>query len=98
MSGLEEFRRQIDEIDERIVALLGNRFAVIREVAAYKSARGISAVLPERVEEAKNLCARRAPDCGLDASFVRRLYTLIIDEACQLEERLMTAAQGEAKP
>ena len=41
MKDLESFRRQIDAIDDRLLALLGERFAVVREVAAYKVLRGI---------------------------------------------------------
>ena len=83
------FRRRIDAIDDRLLALLGERFAVIREVAAYKAPRGIPAVIPERVAEVRERCAGEAPRHGLDPDVVRRLYDLLIDEACRLEEQLM---------
>ena len=51
MKDLESFRRQIDAIDDRLLALLGERFAVVREVAAYKAPRGIPVVIPERVAQ-----------------------------------------------
>jgi len=86
---LRDFRAQIDVLDDRILTLLGKRFAVIREVAAYKAPRGLPAVIPERVEEVRERCAAQAQPHGLEAGFIRRLYTLIIDEACRLEDKLM---------
>ena len=88
-TDLARFRRRIDAIDDRLLALLGERFTVIREVAAYKAPRGIPAVIPERVAEVRERCAGEAPRHGLDPDVVCRLYDLLIDEACRLEEQLM---------
>jgi chorismate mutase-like protein len=90
-SELAEFRRQIDAIDDRLMALLGERFAVVRQVAAFKAPRGIPSIIPERVEEVRERCAGKATGVGLRADFVRRLYTLIIDEACRLEDELISS-------
>ena len=89
MPELCDFRRRIDAIDDRILGLLGERFAVIRDVAAFKAPRGLPAVIPERVAEVRERCAVQAQPHGLEPDFIRRLYTLIIDEACRLEDRLM---------
>jgi 4-amino-4-deoxychorismate mutase len=89
MTDLASFRRRIDAIDDRLLALLGERFAVIREVAAYKAPRAIPAVIPERVAAVRERCAGEAPRHGLDPDLVRRLYDVLIDEACRLEEALM---------
>jgi len=96
MKDLEDFRRQIDAIDDRLLALLGERFAVVREVAAYKAPRGIPAIIPERVSEVRERCAAEGLRHGLDPDLVRRLYDLLIGEACRLEEALMAAEAGRA--
>lgn len=93
-SELAEFRRQIDAIDDRMMALLGERFAVVREVAAFKGPRGIPSIIPERVAEVRERCAGKAGSVGLRADFIRRLYTLIIDEACRLEDEMMSNPAG----
>ena len=74
-----------------MMALLGERFAVVRNVAAFKGPRGIPSVIPERVIEVRERCAGKAAHVGLRADFIRRLYTLIIDEACRLEDELMSS-------
>ncbi len=89
MRDLAELRCRIDEIDARLVTLLGERFAVVREVAAWKAPRGIPAVIPERVEEVRDRCAVLGRSLGLRPDFVRALYTLIVDEACRLEGALI---------
>jgi hypothetical protein len=43
------------------------------------------------VDEVKARSADQAAGHGLDPAFVRRLYGLLIEEACLLEERLMSA-------
>jgi chorismate mutase-like protein len=93
-AGLAGYRRRIDAIDDRILAILGERFAVIREVAAYKEPRGIPAVIPDRVVEVRERCAARATAHGLEPDFVRALYDLMIEEACRTESRLMAAPKS----
>ena len=46
----------------------------------------IAMMQPKRVDEVKDRCAKLGADYGLDGDFVRSLYTVIIDEACRLED------------
>ena len=94
MPDLSDFRSRIDDIDDRLLALLGERFAVVRDVAAWKAPRGIPAVIPERIEQVRDRCAAIGLQHGLDANFVRALYALIVEEACRLEDELMTGGAG----
>lgn len=87
--GLDGLRRQIDRIDDRIIDLLAERFALLREVAAYKRPRGIPVVIPERIEEVVERCAARGAQRGLDAQMLRDIYRRVIAEACAVEERAM---------
>jgi chorismate mutase-like protein len=87
---LQSFRRRIDAIDDRLLALLGERFALVRDVASWKAPRGIPAVIAERITEVRERCAAAAPSHGLEPDFVRKLYDLLIEEACRTEERLMS--------
>jgi chorismate mutase len=86
---LADFRRRIDALDDELVALLGRRFSIIREVAVVKQTAGIPAFLPDRVMEVIRRSADLAPDHRLDQSFVAALYDLIVGESCRLEERLI---------
>lgn len=85
---LAPLRSEIDAIDDEIVALLGRRLAVVHRVAAVKAEAGLPAILPDRIEAVKALAAERGKAYGLDPEFVTRLYQMIIDEACRVEEAL----------
>ncbi len=67
MSGLEPFRRRLDELDEQIAGLLGERFAVCREVALYKRAHDIPMMQPERVVEVRERYLARGTEVGAAA-------------------------------
>jgi len=86
MEELKPFRKQIDALDNEIIALFGKRFEIIREVAQLKSQKGIPAVLPDRIDEVRDRCVKMGEEVHLDPEFIYQLYTLIIDHACNLEE------------
>lgn len=88
MRDLTSLRTDIDGIDDQIVDLLARRFAICREVAAYKLRHGIAVVLPERIEQVKNRCADRAEAQDVDRAFILALYTLIIDQTCETERTI----------
>ncbi|HSZ12409.1 MAG TPA: chorismate mutase [Solirubrobacteraceae bacterium] len=91
MSGLEPFRRRLDELDEQIARLLGERFEVCREVARYKSEHDIPMMQPARVAEVRARYLSRGADVDLPADFTAALFELLIDATCKLEDELMQA-------
>ncbi len=82
---LDGLRLEIDRIDDEIVDLLGQRFALLRDVAAYKQPRDIPVVIPERIEEVVERVVARGRQHGLDAQLMRDIYLRLIDEACRVE-------------
>jgi chorismate mutase len=100
-NGLGRFRERLDPIDEEISRLLGKRFQICREVARYKSERGIPMMQPERVAEVRARYLARGADANLPADFTGDLFELLIGATCKLEDELMeeaatTADGGEA--
>lgn len=89
MEKLESFRKEIDILDEQIVNLLRRRYDVIEQVAMVKAENGLPATIPERIEEVQDNVARIAGRLGLDAAFVRELYTRLIRHSCDTEEGLI---------
>ncbi len=88
MELLKAHRQRIDALDNQIVRLLAERYGVVEQVAAIKAAHGIPSVLEDRVQEVIERNAQSAAALGLDPDLVRRLYRVIIDEACAMEDRL----------
>ncbi len=89
--GMEEYRAQIDAFDEKLIEVLGRRYAVCRDVARHKKAQGIPMMQGGRVNQVKDRCAALAAANDVDPDFVRELYTLIINEACRIEDQIMGA-------
>ena len=87
--GLEPFRRRLDEIDEQVARLLGERFRVCREVAAYKSEHDIPMMQPERVVQVRARYRARGAEVGLPESFTTELFDLLIAATCRMEDELM---------
>jgi chorismate mutase len=96
-NGLGAFRQRLDPIDEEIARLLGERFQICREVAAYKSEHGIPMMQPERVAEVRARYLARGAAVSLPEDFTAALFELLIGATCKLEDELMEgppAAEG----
>jgi chorismate mutase-like protein len=87
--GLEPFRRRLDEIDERIARLLGERLDICRDVAVYKSEHEIPMMQPDRVEAVRERYLARGAEVGLPEDFTSQLFELLIATTCRLEDELM---------
>jgi chorismate mutase len=88
-SGLEPFRRRLDELDDEIARLLGERFAICREIALYKGAHEIPMMQPQRVVEVRERYLARGAEVALPADFTAELFELLIDATCRMEDELI---------
>jgi isochorismate pyruvate lyase len=99
---LAPYRAKLDALDAQIVALLGERFGIIRDVAKLKAEHGIAPILPDRVEEVVSHARVKAEKAGVDPALVEKIYRIIIDTAVQQEEDYARAQQikapAQAKP
>lgn len=100
-NGLEPFRRRLDEIDDQVAKLLGERLQICREVAVYKSEHEIPMMQPHRVKAVRERYLARGAEVDLPEDFTSDLFELLIATTCRLEDELMDelAAQnggGEA--
>ena len=89
MDDLIKYRAALNTIDEQIIMLLGQRYAICRDVANHKIEHGIPVMQHDRVSEVKDRCADLAVGQQVNPEFVRQLYSLIIDEACRIEKSIV---------
>lgn len=90
---MADYRIQINNIDDNIVDLIGNRLQIVRHVAQTKKSSGIPVMQPNRVQEVKSRCRARASQNNVSEEFVDALYQMIIDEACRIEYEFMDASR-----
>ncbi len=94
--GLAPFRARLDEIDDQIARLLGERFDICRAVARYKSAHDIPMMQPDRVVEVRERYLARGAAAGLPADFSSELFEVLIGATCRLEDEIIAALSGAA--
>jgi chorismate mutase len=93
--SLDELRRKIDALDERIVELLNERAACALEIGHEKKLAGLEVYQPSR--EAEVLGHVQRINMGpLDDEAMKRLFERIIDEARRLERIADAAQQNES--
>jgi 4-amino-4-deoxychorismate mutase len=95
--SLEPFRRRLDDLDDEIARLLGERFEVCREIARYKLAHEIPMMQPHRVEAVRERYLARGAEAKLPEEFSRNLFELLIAATCKEEDELMAALGGEKR-
>jgi chorismate mutase len=92
-NGLEPFRRRLDVLDQEIARLLGERFAICREVALHKQAHDIPMMQPQRVAQVRARYLARGEQAELPADFTQALFELLIGATCKLEDEIIARAE-----
>ena len=92
--AIDDWRRRIDAIDQRLVELLNERAQCAMEIGHLKRDQGLPVYQPDREQEilANVESANRGP---LEDTAVRRLFERVIDEARSMER---VARRGEPTP
>jgi chorismate mutase/prephenate dehydrogenase len=93
-TSLEQLRQQLDQLDSEIVALIGRRQAIAREVAAAKRATGYPTRDYEREREVILGARRRAEQSGLSADVAEKVLRLLIRYSLTTQEQVSVAAHG----
>jgi 4-amino-4-deoxychorismate mutase len=94
--GLAGFRARLDEIDDAIAQLLGERFEICRSVARYKSAHGIPMMQPDRVVQVRERYLARGAAVGLPLDFSADLFEVLIAATCREEDEIIAALASAA--
>jgi chorismate mutase-like protein len=93
--NLDELRKRLDAIDERLVALLSQRAQVIQEVADFKWQHHLPVYLPER--EVAIIARLRAMNPGpLSDDALVRIYRIVLEEMRNFEhEQIVALERGD---
>ncbi len=94
--NLSDWRRRIDEIDQKLVELLNERSRCALEVGKLKQAQNLPLYQPDREREVLEN-AERVNSGPLSDAAVRRLFERIIDEARSAEREAMHSGDGSPK-
>ena len=78
---LNEMRREIDEIDDRILNLLSKRMSVAREIGKFKMANNIPVLQPVRYDKMVTNRLAQALGLELDGEFIKLMLEAIHEES-----------------
>lgn len=83
---LNNFRKEIDEIDNLIVDLLAKRMKVVEKVGILKKQNNVPSLDPARWQQVLNSKMEKAKSFGLDPEMVKKIYNIIHDHALKIEK------------
>jgi chorismate mutase len=96
IADLERMRSNLDQIDDQLLRTVRDRINLVVRIGKHKSDNDIPVMQHARVSAVHDRVAAFAADNGLDGDFLRRLYELLIDEACRLEDEVVgNATNGQ---
>jgi 4-amino-4-deoxychorismate mutase len=97
-NGLAPFRRRLDQLDDQIARLLGERFQVCREVALHKRKHDIPMMQPDRVIQVRERYLRRGAEVDLPTDFTESMFELMISATCEMEDELIDSPEPPRVP
>lgn len=92
--NIEDLRHQIDDVDARIISLIGSRMNLSRQIGKFKSGQGTIIEDRGREEEVLEKVKQLAEKEGFEAEDAEGIYRLIIKASKSLQG-LRIAFQGE---
>src|SRR5262245_30525676 len=94
MPTLEDWRADIDRVDEVIVRMLNERARIVCEIGRLKKCDGAPVYQPDREKLVLEHVRRVAAEGPLEPEAIVRLFERIIDEARRLERRVVHGDDG----
>jgi chorismate mutase len=90
MTKLDELRKNIDEIDQKIIALLAQRFKYTEEVGIYKVKNHLFAQDAQRESQQFQKIIQLSDLNGLNPEYSSEIYRRIIDIVISRHQELLT--------
>lgn len=91
---LVRLRAQLDALDRVLLDTVRDRIHCCVRIADVKRRHGVAMMQPHRIAFVQQRAAAYAAEHGVDARFLQRLYDLIIDETCRVEDVVIADADA----
>ena len=85
---LEQYRKQIDQIDQQIILLLAKRLEIVQKIWEYKKQNNIQPLQPKRWKEVLKTRTQTAKQYWLDSIFIKDIWERLHKEALRIENNL----------
>ncbi len=88
--SLEFMRQEINQLDDDLINLLGERMKVAREIGEYKKRNDMTILQPKRWEEILGKSFEKGDKNQLSRDFMTKLLRAIHDESIDQQEKIIT--------
>lgn len=85
MKDLQSLRTEIDQLDEQLWEIIGQRAELVRQIGEWKRQHGEQVVQPERWQQVLQHCRTLARQHGLSEALVREVMEAIHKESVRIE-------------
>ena len=85
MRDLQSLREEIDQLDERLWEIIGQRADVVRQIGDWKRLHSEQVIQPERWQEVLQHCQSVADKHGLSETVVHEVMEAIHNESVRIE-------------
>lgn len=89
IEGINLYRKQIDEIDEQLLALLSKRMGISRKIGQYKKEHNIPILQSDRYGEIVDKGSKIGNRLNLNTEFVSEIIRSIHEESVKIQMELM---------
>lgn len=86
--NLVHLRRQIDQLDNELLEILGKRMNISREIGTYKKAHNMPIVQPGRFDDIMTSRILAAKAMGMSEEFMRSVLSSIHEESVRIQVEL----------
>ena len=90
MENIQKLRKRIDEIDEQILRLLGERAEICKSIGLLKRDQGMPITDMSRENEVYAKIKVKAADFGLDPDLAEEVYRQIVNMCSSVQEQKET--------
>lgn len=86
---IEQFRSELDEIDEELITLISRRMQLVRQIGEVKKQKNIAVLQPERFRAMREALNHRGVKNELSTEFVSLFLEAIHQESINQQERVI---------
>lgn len=83
---LEELRTTVDEIDNKLIALLGERMRIIKSISHIKKAEKNGIVDENREKDIIERMKKKSKEHGLNEEFIMEIFEIILNNSRKVQE------------
>ena len=87
--SLTELRRQIDEIDNELLAILAKRIRISKEIGQYKKEHNMPVLQTRRYDAVLKKHTNAAVNLGINPDFLKNIFASIHEESVRLQVELV---------